>query len=506
MKASTRIIVNTAAQYVKSIVNILLALYSTRLVLAELNVNDYGIYSVVGGVVGILGYLTNSLIITTQRYLSYYQGAGDKYNAKLYFTNSLLIHIAFGILFCILLFAFEDLLFSHLLSIDTHRLEAAHFVYKATVLMMFTTVITAPFKALFISHENIVYISIVEVADGVLKLLLALSLIIIGFDKLEFYAFGMTIILVINLTAYIVYALLKYDESHIEFKRESINKRCIYQLLGFAGWTTFGMVAGMCQTQGLSIVLNNFFGTAINAAYGIANQVNGAVKFISSSILNAMNPQIMKAEGNGDRRKMLELASKESKFSTALVLLISIPILIEMNGILSFWLKEVPNETSVFCRAMILAFLADQTTMGLHAANQATGKIGLYSIIMYTPKILIVFIAWLALYKGSTVTLVMGIYVAIELLVAIARLPYMKVTTGLHIINYIKSVLIPLIPIIVCEAIAGFAICYLLNIKFRFLITFTLCCIVGVVALFAFTLSKSERNYITNLVTSKIRK
>lgn len=160
----------------------------------------------------------------------------------------------------------------------------------------------------------------------------------------------------------------------------------------------------------------------------------------------------------------------------------------------------------MFCRAMMLAFLVDQTTIGLHAANQATGKIGTYSLIMFTPKILIVFIAWFVLAAGLSVNLVMAIYVGIELLVAIMRLPYLKITTGLHIIKYIKEVLLPLIPLIAAETFCGGLIFLCADGRFRFLLNITVCAIIGVVALIAFTLNKEERTFIHNIVLSKLRK
>lgn len=496
MEASQRIIFNTLAQYGKSIINIGLSLYSTRLVLSALNISDYGIYSVIAGVVGILGYLTNSLVVTTQRYLSFYYGIGDKKQVKQLFANSLLIHLILGLLLCLLLFMLENYLVNHFLNLPAERLQAAEIVYSAMVLMLFVTVVTSPFKALLIARENIIYISVIEIIDGVLKLLLALSLAIIGFDKLIFYAIGMLLVLSLNLVAYIVYVFIKYEESHTGIFLSIFDRKSTAQLLGFASWTTYGMIAGMCQTQGLAIVLNNFFGTVINAAFGIASQVNGAIRFVSTSVLNAMNPQIMKAEGSEEREKMLELASKESKFSTALMMIVSIPVMIEMPAILSFWLKEVPNHTTIFCRTLMLAFLIDQTTLGLHAANQATGKIKMYSLIMFTPKILIVPIAWILFKIGSSIVSLMAVYVAIELFVAIARIPFLHFTAGLRTKPYLSKVILPLIPLTVVLLVSGIALSLLPNFPFRFAVTTVVSSSIGCLALLFFVLSRNEKKYI----------
>jgi O-antigen/teichoic acid export membrane protein len=503
MEASQRIIVNTLAQYSKSIINICLSLYSTRLVLSALDISDYGIYSVVAGVVGVLGYLTNSLVVTTQRYLSYYHGIGDIKQVKRLFANSLFIHLVLGLLFCLSLFLIGDYLIDSFLNIPSERLKAAGMVYSVMVLMLFVTVGTSPFKALLIARENIVYISIVEIIDGILKLLLALSLAIIGLDKLVFYSIGMLTILILNLMAYVVYVIIKYEESHIGTSLTIIDKHSTAQLLGFAGWTTYGMVAGMCQTQGLAIVLNKFFGTAINAAFGIASQVNGAIRFVSTSILNAMNPQIMKAEGNHNREKMLELASKESKFSTALMMVVSIPVMIEMPAILDLWLKEVPTYTCTFCRALMLAFLLDQTTLGLHAANQAIGKIKTYSLIMFTPKILIVPVAWFMFKAHYSISTIMTVYVGIELSVAIGRIPYLKMTAGLPIKTYLTQIILPLIPLGISLLASGLAFNYLADFPYNYIVNIILSATIGCLTLMMFVLDKKEKKYIASFFKKK---
>ncbi|MCI6672332.1 MAG: hypothetical protein SOX84_05630 [Prevotella sp.] len=506
MDASQRIILNTIAQYGKSIINILLSLYSTRLVLEALNVNDYGIYSVVGGVIGVLGYLANSLVVTTQRFLSFHQGGSDKATIKILFSNSLLLHLLIGGITCLILIAIENYVVNEFLNIEHHRLIAASNVYWATVVMFFITIITSPFKALLIAHENIIYISVIEVIDGLLKVALAFALFHIDQDRLSSYAVGMSAVLLFNLATFVFYCFKKYEESHIQFHRSTIQRTYLKQLLSFAGWTTYGMTASMCQTQGLSIVFNKFFGTAINAAYGIGMQVNGAVRFVSTSILNAMNPQIMKAEGNGNRSLMLGLAAKESKFSTALMLIISLPIIIEMPNILGFWLTTTPPHAILFCRALLIAFLVDQLTLGLHTANQAIGQIKIYSILMFTPKMLIVPIAWGALKFGINIEKVMWVYVGIELIISLARLPFLKATAQLPVIPFIKQVILSQFPIALGELLVCMMIVNVFDFKFRFLFSIALSIIVGGLCMLFFTLGKDEKAYLKKVLNHKIKR
>lgn len=504
MNPTKRIIVNTIAQYVKAIINIGLSLYSTRLVLEALDVDNYGIYSLVAGVVGILGYLTNALVVTTQRYLSFYHGAGEIHNVRKMFANSLLLHLAIGALIGLILFCIKSFVM-HELNIETARLQAAMFVFDITVLMLIITILTSPFKALLVARENIVYISIVEVFDGVLRLLLAFSLFFIGTDKLIVYAIGMGIILAINFVAYVAYVLLCYEESHFKLRKETFDMESQKKLLGFAGWTTYGMISTVCQTQGTSIALNHFFGTAINAAYGLASQVNGAIRFVSTSVLNAMNPQIMKEEGNGDRQRMLALAGKESKFSTALMMILAIPMMAEMPAILEFWLKSVPQYTCLFCRALLLAFLIDQFTLGLHAANQATGVIRTYSLLMFTPKILYVFVAWAMLSYGCEVSTVMLLYVFVELAVAIGRIPFLHYTADLNVSQFMHSVIYPLIPLGLVVSVACLLMIGILPATpLRFLISIPVAIAIGILVFWRRTLTTEERSYVNNIIRSRL--
>lgn len=504
MDSAKRVIANTTAQYIKAIANICLSLYSTRLVLGALNVSDYGVYSVVAGIVGMLGYLTNALVATTQRYLSFYYGKGDMYFVRKVFFNNLVLHIGIALLFLFFLLGLEELIFDHFLNINPDRTQAAKYVFRITAVMLVLTIVTAPFKSLLIARENIIYISIVEICDGVLKLCLALILMAIGMDKLIFYAIGMFLVLVINFAAYVVYCLFRYEESHVfGLHQHLIDKQCMKGLTSFAGWTTFGMLAGVCQMQGSALILNKFFGTMMNAAYGIAMQINGAVKFVSTSVLNAMNPQIMKAEGVGDRQKMLELSEKESKFSTSLMLILSIPIMVEMPMLLEVWLKTTPDHTVMFCRALMIAFIVDQTTLGLHAANQATGHIRFYTICTTIPKILIVPIMWGILAADCPVMVTMWFYVGIEAIVACFRIPYMKHSVGLSIGHYLKTVILPLIPLALSICIVSFTLESVLTFKYHFLISLPLAFCVGLVAFWYCTMNHEERNYTLQLIKSK---
>ncbi|MBR6275754.1 MAG: lipopolysaccharide biosynthesis protein [Prevotella sp.] len=506
MEPTKRIIVNTGAQYTKAISNTCLSLYSTRLILEALQVTDFGIYALVGGVVAMLGFITNALVITTQRYVSYYNGKGDYEYVRKIFSNSLLLHILFGIAIACILLLLKGWLFSSVLNIVPERIDTARSVYLVTVLMLFITILTAPFKALFIAHENIVFVSVVDICDGIIKLFIAIGLAYVSADRLLVYAFLMAGIQLLNLLVFSLYARFKYEECHLRVHRRDVDRQAMSQLTGFAGWTTYGTGAVVARTHGITVIINHFYGTTANAAYGIAAQVTNAVIFVSSSIINAMNPQIMKAEGMGDRQKMLHLAGQESKYSVMLLALVSIPIMMEMPSILSVWLPQVPPHTVMFSRFAIAICLIDQFTIGLNAANQAQGHIGPYTLIMYTPKLLNLPFAWFLLSYDYSLEAVMWSIFIVEFVTAVLRLPYLKRTAGLRIRQFMRHAVLPVVPIIVMSIAACWCCDRLFHFPFSFLITFAVAILAGMVTAWAVTLTTSERAYIVRLIKTRIGK
>lgn len=499
MTNSQRIIVNTAAQYTRTIINVCLSLYSTRLILAALGQTDYGIYSVVAGVVAMLSFITNALVTTTQRYLSFHYGAGDKDKIRLIFGNSILLHLLIGVVLTIILCAIGPWITNHLLNIAPERLEAALIVYYASVIMLLLTFLTAPVRALFIARENIVYISIIDVLDGILKLCLAIWLSHITYDRLIAYAGFMTSIQLFNLLAFGIYAARKFEECHWPHLHEW-DKQYIKELSGFAGWTVYSTGCIIARTQGIAILLNRFLGSAINAAYGIALQVSGAVQFISTSILNALNPQIMKAEGKGDRRRMIMLSEYASKYALLLLSMVAIPLIAEMDTILHLWLGDVPEYAAMFCRFILMAAICDQTTIGLGCANQAIGQIRTYSIVVNTIKVLTIPAAWVCLKMGFPVIAVMCCYLLFEMICALTRLPFLRITAGISIRHFCKNVFCRALCPIVAMIITSYCIQQFVSINYRFLLTIAITIVVGLLCIWLTSIDKNEKVLIAHYV------
>lgn len=504
MTPSQRIIVNTTAQYTRTIINVGLSLYSTRLILAALGETDFGIYNVVAGVVAMLSFITNALVTTTQRYLSFYHGKEDKEKIRLVFGNSVLLHVLIGSGALIILLSLAYPVVYSLLNIEPERQMAALYVYGAASVMLFITFLTAPFRSLFIARENIVYISIIDVLDGVLKLFIALFLAhIVSFDKLTIYSYLLVGISVFNLLAFSVYALRHFEECHIPSFKEW-DSYFIRSLSSFTGWTIYSTGCIIVRTQGIAIIINRFLGSVINAAYGIALQVSGATYFLAQALTNAMNPQIMKAEGSGNRSYMLTLAERSCKYAYILLSMIAFPLIAEMPSILQFWLGNVPEQAVMFCQFVLLASVIDQLTIGLGTANQAIGNIRNYSIVVNSIKIVTLPCAWACLHYGLPVASVMYCYLGFETLCMLARLPFLKITAQLSIRHFVKTVFVPLVIPTSLLVLTCYAMTHYMDFNYRFILTIFTSAIIYIISIGLLGLSSDERMVFTNIVKQKI--
>ena len=499
MKPSQRVFVNTIAQYARTIINMGLSLYTVRVVLSVLGESDFGIYTLVAGIVSMMAFATNSLVLTTQRFVSFYQGKGDKEKLKEVFNNSLIIHIFLAVLVWIVLEALAPLLFDGFLNIPEERVSAAKSIYQLVIIILSITFITSPFRALLISHENIVYISIVDVLDGVLKVVFVTLLARVPYDKLISYGAIMLGVQLFNFLAFSGYGYLKYEECILpQFGR--ISKSYIKEMLSFAGWSMYSVGCIVGRQQGISIVLNRALGSVINAAYGIAFQIASYTNFLSSSLVNAIAPQIVKAEGGGDRKKALWLSQVTCKFMFFLVSAICIPCMFEISNILRWWLKEVPRHAELFCIMVMLTHIVDALTIGLIHINNAIGKIGVFSVAINTPKLLTLPIVYFCIKNEAPIYSVAIVFVSIELVCALLRLPFIQKKAGLDLKVFIHEVFaMEIIPLIICVAVCLFVI-KTASFDYRFIMTMVVSMVVYGISIYGIGLTKNERCVINEII------
>lgn len=504
MKSSTRIIVNTLAQYGRTIINMVLSLYSSRLVLEYLGVDDYGIYALVAGVVSMLSFLTNSLVSSTQRFLSVHQGKGSIDKLKEVFGNSLIIHIFAGLVVSIILACLTPFLFDGFLNIPETKTSVAKILYIQVVVMVYISFITSPFRALLVSRENIVYTSVIDTIDGVLKVILVLFLPLFA-NKLLTYGWIMFFIRIFNLLAFAMYCFFKYEECILP-KFKYFNFSYLKELSSFTGWVMYSSGVIAIRTQGMAVVLNKMYGAAINAAYGIGGQISGMVSFVSSSFNAAVAPQLMASTGSGDRKRMWFLAEIECKFSFLLLAMLGIPTMFEMQSLLEIWLVDVPKNTKIFGCMFITMAIVDMLSSGLGTVNRALGNIGKYTLLTYTPKLLIFPICIIILRFKNSLIWVCIIMVVVEILSMLLRIYYMRDNTDFSATAFCKSVIFRSLPPVIISGMVCWGISFMIDFNLRFLLTYAIAVPIFMLTTYFISLSKWEKDFLKSIIDKILKK
>lgn len=380
MSTGNRVAINTGFLYGRMAITVFISLYSTRLIIGALGSKDFGIFNVVAGVISMLAFLNAAMAGASQRYMSFAQGEGNPEKQKNIFNVSVILHFLIGLGAILIIEAVGYILFTNFLNIEAERIIAAKTIFHFMVASTFFTIISVPYDAIIYAHENMLFLAIVGVIEAFLKLSVAIYIIHTSFDKLIIYGLLMASISILLMATQRIYCHLKYDEVVIS-PVKYYNKIIMKEMTGFAGWSFLNSATSIIGNYGLGIVLNNFWGTALNAAQGIAVQLNGQFMAFSNTMMKALNPGIVKAEGSGDRNGMLKMAMIGCKFSFFLFAFFAIPFMIEAPYILKLWLKNVPDWTIIFCRLLILKTLIEQLTQALDTTITAEGNIKLNSIV-----------------------------------------------------------------------------------------------------------------------------
>jgi O-antigen/teichoic acid export membrane protein len=357
----------------------LVSLYTSRIVLRELGVEDYGIYNIVGGVVVLFSFLSSALTQATQRFLTIELGKNNLLQFRRIFSLSLLLYLGLS-LFIILVAETIGLWFLNTqLNIAENGLNAANWVYQFSLLTYTFSLLQIPYNASIIAHEKMSFYAYMSILDVSLKLAVAYILMIGNSDKLILFSILLASVSFTVLCVYRFFCVSKYNECKYQF---FWNGKLFKQLLSFSGWSMFGSMSVIAATQGINVLLNIFFGVVVNAAMGITNQVANAVNQFVSNFQIAFNPRITKSYAENDKIYLESLMFRSAKMSFYLLLLLSIPIIIKTETILTIWLQKVPEYTLEFVRFSLLSLLIDSLSGPLWMVVQATGKIKKYQLII----------------------------------------------------------------------------------------------------------------------------
>jgi len=448
-----KIFFNTVITYGKSLITVFVSLFITRKVLEILGASDYGIYMLVAGVASMLTFLNAAMSNATQRFISVNLGKGDHSFVKKIFANSVLVHFLIGVLVVLLIEVFGMRFIEFKATIDPERVTVAKNLLHFISITTFITIISVPYDALILAKENMLALAIFSIIETFATLIGVLILSYIPYDKLLSYGVLMMVVSLFIRLSKRMYSQKKYSESRVEIFKQ-VDKRIVIELTSFASWSLFGVLCVIGRNQGVAVMLNIFFSTVINAAYGIANQINAQLMYFSQTLMNAMRPQIMKNEGAGNRNAMIDLALKANKYSFFLFTMFALPFYQQLPLILQLWLKDVPPHTVEFCKAILLLTMMNQMNMGVMTAVQAIGKIKVYQTIAGGIQLLTLPVGYVLLKWGHPPHFVIWGSFVLETISTIFRAFYFSYLTAFPVFTYLRKVSVAcLVPLLIAYAI-----------------------------------------------------
>ena len=440
IKSRKLIAKNTVMLYFRQIFLLAVNLYSIRVILTTLGTVDYGIYNVIAGIVTTFNFLSVAMSSATQRFYSFFLGKDDFDVLQKVFCITVEIYI-FIILIVVAASETAGLWFvQNKLLIPLERMDAAKSVFHLVVISFASNLFSTPFLALIISHENMNVYAFISISEGVLKLASVLLLRVISFDSLVMYGFLLAAISVIIAFAYYSWCRKSYTECRFSLQWDKVQ---LQEILSFSGWCLFGTCAGIAKNQITNILLNMFFGPVVNAARGIAYNVNSAVSSFSANFNMAVRPQIIKTYSVNEKNTSFDLVFQSTKLSYFLLWIFMCPLFLEMHYVLKLWLTNVPDMSVTFTRLILIEVLFDSVSYPLQSLSQASGKMKLYQSVVGGVLLLNLPLAYLALKKGFDAYCVQYIAIVIAFVALLLRIIINSVLTDLQVSLFIRKALFP---------------------------------------------------------------
>jgi len=498
-----RIAKNTLLLYIRMFLMMGITLYTSRVVLQMLGVDDFGIYNVVGGIIVLFSFINNAMVASTQRFLNFELGRDNVEEAQKVFAASLNIYLVIVVIFMLLAETVGLWFLNRYINIPPERTVAANWVYQASLVATALNFVRMPYNAAIIAYERMSFYAYTSIIEAALKLGIVFLLYSFA-DKLIAYAWLVSVVALLILLMYVFFCRRVFVICrHHTF---AYDKRRYTALVSFSGWSLFGSVANMGASQGVNILLNIFFGVFVNAAMGIANQVSGAISLFVGNFQTAFNPQIIKSYASGEKERFINLILNTSKYSYYLLFLIALPCFICCNEMLQLWLGEVPPHSVSFCRLLIIFSLIDAVQGPLWVSAQATGEIRNYQLLMSFLILLNLPVSYVILKIIPIAELALVVRVLINLVTAVARVVYLKRLYSFPVARYLKEVvLLGMIVTIVSSMMPSFV--YLCSTGWLMAtVTAFLCIACTIMAIYTIGLKEFERNLVKSYMNKIIHK
>ncbi len=504
ISSNKRIAKNTLLLYARMLLLLVVSLYTSRIVLATLGVEDYGLYNVVGGIVVMFTFINKAMGNSTSRYITFALGKGDKTELKNVVGVSFFIHWVLAVIILLLAETVGLWFLYNKMVIPEARMTAAFWVYQFSVVSCMVSIISVPFNSMIIAHEKMGAFAFISILDAVLKLLIVYLIQISSFDKLILYAALLLGVMILDRLIYQVYCHRHFEEArHIKFQKTGLVK----QMTSFAVWSLVGNLSYVCYTQGLNILLNMFFGPAVNAARGVAVQVEGVINGFVTNFQTAVNPQITKSYAADEKGRVRELLFLSSKFSFYLLLILCLPVFLEAPAILGLWLVEVPEHTVNFIRLLILIMMAQSLHNPVSMIKSATGRIRTYQLIIGGILLLIVPISYIALKMGAPSETVFIVHLVVQLVAQTMAVLMTKNDIGLSFRIYLKDVILRVLTVTLLASIIPVSLyIYLPDTLLNMLIVIFISLLSVCVSVLFAGMNSRERVFLLEKVSNIVRK
>lgn len=503
--SNKKILKNTVFLYFRQIIIILITLYSMRVILNELGLENYGIYSVVAGFVTLLAFLPGSMASATQRFFSFALGEKNSSKLKKTFSVNLIMYAAIALLAYMLLQTIGLWYIKEYMKIPDARFSAALELYHYTSLSFIFSIFTAPFIAILIAHEDMQVYAFISVIDAVLKLAIAISLAYVNYDLLVYYGLALLLVSIFVACTYIFICIKKYTECQL--KKLYWSSSMLKEILGFTTWTLLGQLSTVFRNQAVTVLVNQMFNPGIVAARAIALNVAGQVAVFSNSLNTGLYPPIIKSYAANQKSEMMALIFNGSKLTFFLMWVFALPIMLEMETILTLWLKTPPPEAILFTQLAIIESLIVAICMPLTTAARAPGKMALYEITLGSIQIAIFFISWLFLSLGYSAEWVFYVAIVANILMFQIRLLLVKLLIKMPILPYYKKVVGPVaIILIISASLSTLLANNLPNNLYSSLVVIMFSVIISTITMYYLGLDQHWRQKIINVLASKFLK
>lgn len=500
-----RIAKNTLMLYFRMVFLMLISLYTSRVVLNALGVEDYGVYNAVGGVVAMFSLVSNSLTSSISRFITFELGRGNMEKLKRVFSTSVSIQLGISVIFILLAESIGLWFLNSQMNIPGDRMVAANWVLHFSIFTFVVNLISIPYNAAIIAHERMSAFAYVSILEAVFKLLNAYLITVSPIDRLIFYAALHLAVAIIIRLVYGIYCKSKFAECSYHF---IVDKPLIKEMGAFAGWGFLGSTAYLLNTQGVNILMNIFFGVTVNAARGIAVQVNAAVTQFINNFTTAVNPQITKSYASGDLDYMHKLICRSAKFSSYLMFLFAIPLVLESQTVLDIWLKNPPPYSSIFLRLTLLGTFVDNALANcLVVSVQATGRIRRYQTFVASCGVGVFVFSFIAFALGCPPESAYIIWFLIYSLLLYVRLYILKDMIKLTPMEYFREVVCVIVPVLAVSVVLPLVVHLIMNPGFiRLLCVCVVSIPITLITSYVLGMTVNERTFIRDKVLSHVLK